>query len=311
MPVTGKAVGAAYLALHQAADRDAVAELKEEILKGGDIESLTPGYQETPLHRAAFAGAHRCVSELLRSKADPNAKRAGGFTPLHLTQTVEVARMLIDHGADREARANVRDPAPFPPSAELLLFATVSPSCRGPNDQNGKVPAEHCAGGPAVQEFIAGYRKKETPEKIRARPPVEIGSPSDIDEEMKRRSRMTRKFTQLREDMAASALRPPAQPLPFTAEEPGADDDDGWEDHGETETAIAGAAEERANDSPPQLDAWLRGHLSTADEPELEPQPGPQPAAVAAENETETEEDTYETDEFEETEEDDVNIPLK
>jgi ankyrin repeat protein len=110
MPTTiaTRAFGAAYLALHQAADRDDVAILKDEILKGGNIESLTPGYQETPLHRAAFAGAVRCVSELLRAKADPNAKRAGGFTPLHLAQSVAVVRLLLDHGADREIHANVR-----------------------------------------------------------------------------------------------------------------------------------------------------------------------------------------------------------
>ena len=121
MPVTGmKAFGAAYLALHQAADRDDVAELKEEILKGGNIESLTPGYQETPLHRAAFAGAHACAKELLRAKADVNAKRAGGFTPLHLTQTVEVARLLLDAGADREAVANVRE---SPRPAHMLATA--------------------------------------------------------------------------------------------------------------------------------------------------------------------------------------------
>ena len=42
------------------------------------------------------------------------------------------------------------------------------------------------------------------------------GSPSDMDDEMLRRSRMTRKFTQLREEMADGSLKP-AGPGPAPA----------------------------------------------------------------------------------------------
>lgn len=108
-PTSAASAGAdTQLALHQAADLDDVDALKAEILNGGDIESLTTGFRETPLHRASFAGAAGCVAELLRSRADVNAKRSGGFTALHLAQNEAVAKLLIEAGADREIRANVR-----------------------------------------------------------------------------------------------------------------------------------------------------------------------------------------------------------
>ena len=105
-----------------------VEELQAEIMKGGDIESLTQGFRETPLHRAAFGGASDCITALLHAKADINAMRSGGFTALHLAETAEVARILIDYGADKEAKAT-----------------------------NGKTPLQDCAGGAEVQNFIVGY----------------------------------------------------------------------------------------------------------------------------------------------------------
>lgn len=91
------------------------------------------------------------------------------------------------------------------------------------------------------------------------------GSPSDMDDEMLRRSRMTRKFTQLREEMADGSLKP-AGPGPAPA--------------------VAGG-----RDSSPQLDAWLRGHVNAA---------GPMPEDEAGNDDGEGEEDAYESDEFEE-----------
>jgi len=111
----------AHLALHQAADRDDVAALKDEILQGADVQAQSRGYQETPLHRASYAGAAGCVAELLRARADLNAKRAGGFTALHLAETVEVAKLLLDAGADRSIRANVRRGTAHAPTCSLSL----------------------------------------------------------------------------------------------------------------------------------------------------------------------------------------------
>ena len=105
----GGAAADKHLALHQAADLDDVDTLKVEIMSGGNIESLTPGFRETPLHRASFAGAAGCVAELLRARADVNAKRSGGFTALHLAESAVVAKLLIDAGANRDIRANVRE----------------------------------------------------------------------------------------------------------------------------------------------------------------------------------------------------------
>ena len=107
---TSLSAGKQLLALHQAADLNDVQALKSEIMNGGDIEAPTTGFCETALHRASFAGAAGCVSELLRAGANVNAKRSGGFTALHLAVSDEVAKLLMDAGADRNICATVRFP---------------------------------------------------------------------------------------------------------------------------------------------------------------------------------------------------------
>ena len=69
------------------------------------------------------------VKALLAANANLQAKRSGGFTPLHTAQTTEVARLLLDSGADPSAMAD-----------------------------NGKTPVEQAAGGPQVQSFVAEYQ---------------------------------------------------------------------------------------------------------------------------------------------------------
>jgi uncharacterized protein len=102
-----------------------------EVIRGGDVESLTGllredpllasarivdqnGVARTPLHVAAdwpgfFPRGPEIVSALIDAGADPNAPMEGSWhaeTPLHWTASsddVEVARTLIDRGADIEA----------------------------------------------------------------------------------------------------------------------------------------------------------------------------------------------------------------
>ena len=99
--------------LHTAAESGDVAAVQAELAKGEGTEVLNDGFNETPLHRAAVKGQINTALELLRAGASLTAKRTGGFTPLHMSETVEMAKMLLDHGADRTVKANVR-PAPAP-----------------------------------------------------------------------------------------------------------------------------------------------------------------------------------------------------
>ncbi len=71
------------------------------------------------------------VQELIRANANLQAKRSGGFTPLHTAQTTEVARLLLDSGADPTAKAD-----------------------------NGNTPVQQAAGGAVVQSFIAGHEPR-------------------------------------------------------------------------------------------------------------------------------------------------------
>jgi ankyrin repeat protein len=59
---------------------------------------------QTPLHQAAAAGNVAVVERLLLAGADPNVSRfSSNETPLHDAVNLEVARLLVDHGADIEA----------------------------------------------------------------------------------------------------------------------------------------------------------------------------------------------------------------
>eukprot|EP01043_Picozoa_sp_COSAG02_P077934 COSAG02_NODE_17307_length_1013_cov_0.997812_1_plen_300_part_10 len=104
----------------------------------------------------------------------------------------------------------------------------------------------------------------------------EPGSPTDIDDEMLRRSRMTRKFTQLREELADDSLQP---------------------------TFLPGPSE--SDDSSPQLDEWLRGHVNRPVEPELQECEG-QTRQNGGERDDEA--DEYASDDFEEYDDDESDV---
>ena len=67
---------------------------------------LTP--HGNPLHYASFCGLHDIVEVLaIEHPQDVNSRSfLGEETPLHLTSQVDVARLLIEHGADATAQGN-------------------------------------------------------------------------------------------------------------------------------------------------------------------------------------------------------------
>jgi hypothetical protein len=94
-------------ALHSAAECNDLAAVRVELAKGVSTEVRNAGFEETPLHKAAVKGSVEAAGELLRAGADIAAVRSGGFTPLHMSETVEMAKLLLDHGADKTAKASV------------------------------------------------------------------------------------------------------------------------------------------------------------------------------------------------------------
>ena len=86
--------------LHQ----ETSAEELERLLDGGwNVDA--PGWMgETPLHSAAERGLPKIALVLIRRGANVNARRPDRFdTPLHFASNAEVARVLIEHGAEFEA----------------------------------------------------------------------------------------------------------------------------------------------------------------------------------------------------------------
>ncbi len=87
--------------LHRAAEGGA-AEVVELLLDAGASVQARATGDETPLHTAARMGQAEAARLLLERGADPNAVNAGGNTPLHLAACAglpELARVLIERGA--------------------------------------------------------------------------------------------------------------------------------------------------------------------------------------------------------------------
>ena len=70
--------------LYGAADRGDVAEVKRALAAGVNVAAAPEGrHGNTALHRAAATGHVEVVKELLRARADINAKTIEGWTPYH------------------------------------------------------------------------------------------------------------------------------------------------------------------------------------------------------------------------------------
>jgi len=86
------------------------ALLKGEVEKAKSLLAKDPGLihsrdnaRRTPLHIAARLGHVELVEWLLEHGAEVNVRAYNNFTPLHLAANTEIARLLIEHGADIEA----------------------------------------------------------------------------------------------------------------------------------------------------------------------------------------------------------------
>ena len=99
-----------------------------KLLHDNGVHPNVRGWRDnTPLHSAAYYGKLKIVQELLKYKADVNARNAFGDTPLHhasegfssfgggldITLSLsDIARLLLEHGADVNARGE-RDSTPL------------------------------------------------------------------------------------------------------------------------------------------------------------------------------------------------------
>lgn len=91
--------------LHRAVQRGDVA-LVQKLLTNGHDPDARNAIGETALHKVAIGypgdkgGVGSALARLLlEAGANANAKQCGGFTPLHYTRGVGVAKVLLTHGA--------------------------------------------------------------------------------------------------------------------------------------------------------------------------------------------------------------------
>jgi len=99
-----------YTPLHFAAFFDQGKALRLLLDRGADVGAVSKNdMQVQPLHSAVAADSRDVAAALLTAGADPNAKQAGGFTPMMGAQQKEkegdMARLLQDHGAEEAAEA--------------------------------------------------------------------------------------------------------------------------------------------------------------------------------------------------------------
>ena len=138
------------------------SQTAEILIDGGADPEMRCGHGESPLHRAAWAGAHGMVRVLLDRAPNPNAATRYGWTPLHiacLRADVATAKALLEKGANPNLQARAhRDWFPMadkpdfcgtalhlafrcgPPRLVCLLRAHgADPLIR---DERGRLPSE-------------------------------------------------------------------------------------------------------------------------------------------------------------------------
>jgi len=101
---TGDADEYGLTALHRAAERGDIAEVRRLLAAGADVNAAGAMDGCTPLHLAA---EHEAMAAfLIRNGADVKARAVFGDTPLHLAareNNVAVARLLLNRGAEVDA----------------------------------------------------------------------------------------------------------------------------------------------------------------------------------------------------------------
>jgi uncharacterized protein len=102
--------GDGFTALHLAAFMGHPAATRLLLERGADPDAVATSAQigpVQPLHSAAATRELECARLLVEHGADVNARQAGGYTPLHEAAgngDVELARLLLGAGADSRAR---------------------------------------------------------------------------------------------------------------------------------------------------------------------------------------------------------------
>lgn len=92
--------------IHAAVMRNDIGAVRGMLDQDPSLVKATNSMQETPLHKAASAGLVDLAHLLLANGAEVNAVAYNSFTPLHLTQSGDVARALIKAGANLEGKDN-------------------------------------------------------------------------------------------------------------------------------------------------------------------------------------------------------------
>lgn len=91
--------------IHRAVERNDLKAIQALIAKDPQVVGARDSTQRTPLHLAAQYGNLELVTYLLAHGADVKARAENEFTPLHVTDDPEIARLLIKNGADPKAKS--------------------------------------------------------------------------------------------------------------------------------------------------------------------------------------------------------------
>lgn len=110
------------------------------LIFGANINWVSAKTGSSALHLACSNDQYEVVKLLINYKADVNIKNVDGMTPLHLARTVDVARMLLNAGADINAYSDFGTPLEYiidhPTRPAKDLYSLVELYLNSKNDYN-------------------------------------------------------------------------------------------------------------------------------------------------------------------------------
>ena len=115
-----------WTALHFAAAQGRADVARVLLDAGANVSADTTSVRRTPLHWAARNGRTETVHLLRRRGAETASRDTEGSAPLHLAAataegSAEVARLLLEVGADVAARRKARHPRSMPGCARVAF----------------------------------------------------------------------------------------------------------------------------------------------------------------------------------------------